>query len=369
MPAKCEKQGSLHVLPCPSTTAVESRVGFKFQAMAAIGAAAALAAGGAIGIIAYQTESCCYPPSAARVPVKKRASTATSLMGEVLCHIPGMMSKTRRHVTLVGDMLMHGSVPGHAEGSIFLRGAVVSLAGSEVRVMKEGEASIAIFLENEDEAEFWAEGLTSAITTSDSLPKLFSMHNREMQSLGKRNEEFASQNHHISKMLSLKRREFCEVERKAQNYEHVADMRQQEVQDLQARLADFTKLATAKETEMRRIREEVEAEKQRLRDERLKIEGQAASATAEAASRRNEVAELFTEVVNAETEAYEKEKKLKHLQKAHFEKSHQMEEVQKRLLSMQKLLEQSEAPSGRRSTCALDSWTGKVCLHPSLLAT
>lgn len=197
--------------------------------MAAMGVAAAVAAGGAIGIIAYQTSCGCYPSSASRVvsvPVKKRSSTTTSLMGEVLCQLPGMLGRTRRHVTLVGDMLMHGSVAGQAEGSIFLRGAEVCKHGKELHVIKDAELAIAIYFDDEEEADFWAKGLSSAVKVSDSLPKLFSMHAREMS---KRSEEAnASAANAISKLLSLKRRELTEVERKAHNYELVADQKQQE---------------------------------------------------------------------------------------------------------------------------------------------
>ncbi|CAK9033740.1 unnamed protein product [Durusdinium trenchii] len=301
-------------------------------AMAAMGVAAAVAAGGAIGIIAYQTSCGCYPSSASRVvsvPVKKRSSTTTSLMGEVLCQLPGMLGRTRRHVTLVGDMLMHGSVAGQAEGSIFLRGAEVCKHGKELHVIKDAELAIAIYFDDEEEADFWAKGLSSAVKVSDSLPKLFSMHAREMS---KRSEEAnASAANAISKLLSLKRRELTEVERKAHNYELVADQKQQEVQELQERLAAQAALASQKEEEMERLRQEVEAEKNKV--DRMELDTTAASAPADESSR---------------AENDEKEKCHRYHQRAHFEKSQKMEEVQKRLLAMQKLLEQSEAPGVRK---------------------
>eukprot|EP00913_Durusdinium_trenchii_P026766 g25107.t1 len=68
----------------------------------------------------------------------------------------------------------------------------------------------------------------------------------------------------ISKLLSLKRRELTEVERKAHNYELVADQKQQEVQELQERLAAQAALASQKEEEMERLRQEVEAEKNKV---------------------------------------------------------------------------------------------------------
>ena len=198
--------------------------------MAAMGVAAALAAGGAIGIISYQT-SCCYPAVASRaavsVPVKKRSSTTTSLTGEISCQLPGMLGRTRRHVTLVGDMLMHGSAAGQAEGSIFLRGAQVCRHAKELHVIKDAELAIAIYFDHEEEVDVWANGLSSAVRVSDTLPKLFSMHAREMN---KRSEEASASaaTQAISKLLSIKRRELTEVERKAHDYELVADQRQQE---------------------------------------------------------------------------------------------------------------------------------------------
>lgn len=309
--------------------------------MAAVGAAAAMAAGGAIAFIAYQTDCCCYASTTSVVPVKKRPSTATSLTGEASCYIAGALTSHRRHITLVGDLLMYGTAPGLAEGSIHLQGANVELRDSEIRILRNGELAMSIVLENDDEADFWADRLSAAAFMCESLPKLISMHNRQ------RNEEFAAENKQISKMLSLKCRQFSEVEQKANDYEQVAGERSQEVRELQEKIATFADRAAEKEEEVRRARQEVEEEKRRLRTDRMHIESKVASATAEAASRRNEVAELYTEVINAETMAEEKEKLLKKMERAHLEKSHQMEEVQKRLLTMQKLLEQSEAPAAR----------------------
>ena len=216
------------------------------------------------------------------VPVKKRASTATSLTGEVSCQLPHSLYRSRLHVTLVGDMLMHGSVAGLAEGSIFLRGADVCKGNKELHIIKDGELALTMYFEDEEDVEFWLEGLSSAVRVSESLPKLFSVHPREIH---KKNEEvslaqLAQQN--MSKLLSLKRRELTAVEEKAQGYQMVADQRQQEVRELQEQLSTYAVLASQKEEENERLRREV-AEKdekskmERQRQDRMELETTAAS--------------------------------------------------------------------------------------------
>lgn len=191
---------------------------------------------------------------------------------------------------------MHGSAAGQAEDSIFLRGAQVFRYGKELQVIKDGELTIAMFFDHDEEAELWGNGLSSALRVSDSLPKLFSV--------AKRSE--ASQ---VSKLLSLKRKELHEVEQKAHSYELVADQRQQQVHELQQRLATAELIASEKDQEMERLRQRCDME-------------------------------LSTPSAEGESRLQQREKK-------------KMEEVQKRLLAMQKLLEQSDPPrKPRRSTPA-----------------
>lgn len=322
--------------------------------MAAMGVAAAVAAGGAIGIITYQTSCGCYPSSSSRpvvVPVKKRASTATSLTGELSCQLPHNLYRSRLHVTLVGDMLMHGCVAGLAEGSIFLRGADICKGNKELHIIKDGELALTMYFEDEEDVEFWLEGLSSAVRVSDSLPKLFSVHTREMH---KKNEEvslaqLAQQN--MSKLLSLKRRELTAVEEKAQGYQMVADQRQQEVRELQEQLSTYAVLASQKEEENERLRLEV-AEKdekskmERQRQDRMELETTAAST--------GDVTKYLDSAVDFASDGSATHSKDKagsgstHSQRAQMSKNQKMEEVQKRLLAMQKLLEQSETSSHPR---------------------
>lgn len=320
--------------------------------MAAMGVAAAVAAGGAIGIITYQTSCGCYPSSSSRpvvVPVKKRASTASSLTGEVSCQLPHNLYRSRLHVTLVGDMLMHGCVAGLAEDSIFLRGADICKGNKELHIIKDGELALTMYFEDEEDVEFWLEGLSSAVRVSENLPKLFSVHTREIH---KKNEEvslaqLAQQN--MSKLLSLKRRELTAVEEKAQGYQMVADQRQQEVRELQEQLSTYAVLASQKEEENERLRLEV-AEKdekskmERQRQDRMELETTAAST--------EDVAKYLDSAVDFASDGSATHSKDKgglsgsrHSQRAQMAKNQKMEEVQKRLLAMQKLLEQSETSS------------------------
>eukprot|EP00435_Cladocopium_sp_Y103_P012980 s402_g3.t1 len=321
-------------------------------AMAAMGVAAAVAAGGAIGIITYQTSCGCYPSSSSRpvvVPVKKRASTATSLTGEVSCQLPQNLYRSRLHVTLVGDMLMHGCVAGLAEGSIFLRGADICKGNKELHIIKDGELALTMYFDDEEDVEFWLEGLSSAVRVSDSLPKLFSVHTREIH---KKNEEASLAQQNMSKLLSLKRRELTAVEEKAQGYQMVADQRQQEVRELQEQLSTYAVLASQKEEENERLRLEV-AEKdekskiERQRQDRMELETTAAST--------EDVTKYLDSAVDFPSDGSATHSKDKgslsgsrHSQRAQIAKNQKMEEVQKRLLAMQKLLEQSDTSSSHR---------------------
>eukprot|EP00438_Fugacium_kawagutii_P007187 Skav210220 [mRNA] locus=scaffold2492:223566:224564:- [translate_table: standard] len=317
-----------------------------------MGVVAAVAAGGAIGIVSYQASCGCCPLSSSRpvaVPVKKRASTATSLTGEVSCQLPGTLGRSCVHCTLVGDMLMYGFAAGQAEGSIFLRGAEICKNGKgELCVIKDGELALTMYFETEEDVEFWLEGLSSAVRVSDSLPKLFSVQTREIR---KKNEEvnLAKQDmSNYSKLLSLKRRELTEVEEKAQNYQFVADQRQQEVRELQERLSTVAVLASQKEEENERLRLEV-AEKEEINKmqierlahlDRLELETTAAS-TPDGQKCLDSAVD-----VGSDGSASNGNRSMRSSQRA---KQQKMEEVQKRLLAMQKLLEQSDSSTMRRA--------------------
>ena len=286
--------------------------------MAAMGMAAAVAAGGAIGIIAYQTSCGCYPGSRpVAVPVKKRASTS-SVSGECMCLLPGNLSRSKLHLTLVGDMLLYGSGRGQAEGSIFLRGAELCKDVKVLHVIKDGERAISIDL-NDENADFWLQGLSSAVR-AETLPKLFSVHTREAY---KKKEEATNAHANVSKLLSLKRRELTEVEEKAQTYQMMADQHQQKVLELEARISSFEVLASQKDQENERLRLEVEA------NENKKIE------TARFPDRLEDL-----EVSGSSgSSGFCPQRGGGHRQRDSNLKNQKMEEVQKRLLAMQKLLE------------------------------
>ena len=304
--------------------------------MAAMGVAAAIAAGGAIGIITYQTSCGCYPSSSSHpvmVPVKKRASTATSLTGEVSCQLPGTLGRCRLHVTLVGDMLMHGFVAGQAEGSIFLRGADICRSNKELHIIHDGELALTMYFDYEEDAECWAQGLSSAVRVSDSLPKLFSVQTRE---INKKKEEASLAQANMSKLLSMKRRELTEVEEKAQSYQMAADQREREVLELQERLSSYAVLASQKEEENERLRLEMaeNSEKNKIqRQQALHLDELETTAASEA---KKNLDDLTSSASHSKGPR----------------KNQKMEEVQKRLLAMQKLLAQSDAPRARHSVPA-----------------
>ena len=244
---------------------------------------------------------------------------------------------------------MHGCVAGLAEDSIFLRGADICKGNKELHIIKDGELALTMYFEDEEDVEFWLEGLSCAVRVSENLPKLFSVHTREIH---KKNEEvslaqLAQQN--MSKLLSLKRRELTAVEEKAQGYQMVADQRQQEVRELQEQLSTYAVLASQKEEENERLRLEV-AEKdekskmERQRQDRMELETTAAST--------EDVAKYLDSAVDFASDGSATHSKDKgglsgsrHSQCAQMAKNQKMEEVQKRLLAMQKLLEQSETSS------------------------
>ena len=84
----------------------------------------------------------CYnvPPTPTNQPfmanVPRRASTS-SVSGECMCLLPGNLSRSKLHLTLVGDMLLYGSGRGQAEGSIFLRGAELCKDVKVLHVIKD----------------------------------------------------------------------------------------------------------------------------------------------------------------------------------------------------------------------------------------
>eukprot|EP00441_Pelagodinium_beii_P045786 CAMPEP_0197623250 /NCGR_PEP_ID=MMETSP1338-20131121/3299_1 /TAXON_ID=43686 ORGANISM="Pelagodinium beii, Strain RCC1491" /NCGR_SAMPLE_ID=MMETSP1338 /ASSEMBLY_ACC=CAM_ASM_000754 /LENGTH=347 /DNA_ID=CAMNT_0043193161 /DNA_START=39 /DNA_END=1082 /DNA_ORIENTATION=- len=300
--------------------------------MAMLGAAAALTAGAAAAAVALQQNWCMSGAEAVLVPVKKRASTATTASCEAYLSIPEMLVHGKRHITLVGDMLMYAQEVGKAEGSVHLQGAQVTWHFREVRATKESEVLISLTFDTEDEAEFWSEKIRTSSMMSENLPKLFSMQRRQLQNLGQRNQE-------ISKHLSTKRRECLEVERKARSYEEVVGQRSQEVRDLEARAADFQEMATQREMDLQYLREQLEVEKKRFLEERASIETKVQDLSEEVDLRQNEVAELSAEVITAETEAEEKEMQLQKLADMHGTTADQMAMVQERLRQMQELLD------------------------------
>jgi len=305
--------------------------------MAMLGTAAALTAGAAAAAVALQQDWCLTGAQAVFVPVKKRASTATTASCEAYCSIPDML-RGKRYITLVGDMLMFAQEAGKAEGSVHLQGARTTWHLREVRTTKDSELLISLTFDTENEAEFWAEKIKTSSMMSENLPKLFSLQRRQMQHLGQKNQEFSSANAQISKLLSSKRRECFEVEQKARFYEEDVGRQSKEVKNLTARAADFQQMASQRELEMKYLHDKLEEQKKQFLQERMSIETKVQAVVAEADLRRNEVAELSAEVITAETEAEEKEIQLRSLASMHQVTEDQMAMVQDRLMQMQQLL-------------------------------
>ena len=60
-----------------------------------------------------------------------------------MCLLPGNLSRSRLHLTLVGDMLLYGAGRGQAEGSIFLRGAELCQDVKVLHVIKDAGLDLA----------------------------------------------------------------------------------------------------------------------------------------------------------------------------------------------------------------------------------
>jgi len=262
-----------------------------------------------------------------------------------------MFATTKCYITIVGDMLMYGHQQGHAEGSVHLQGAsAICCGGREVVITKDGNRLAVVTLSCEKEAVSWAEQMSSVSTMSENLPKLFSIQGRELLNLGQRNQEFETENQKYVKLLSMKRRECTEVERKANDYAAAVGQRSREAAELRNKAMSYAELAAKREADIKKLRLEVEQEKRKHLANRLEMETKVAMMSAEASARRNEVAELSAEVISAECVALEKEQELDKVAKDRQQQTKQLAVVRNSLLAMQGLLATEEVkPTRRRS--------------------
>lgn len=316
-----------------------------------LGTAAAIAAGAATAaaLLKHASSSRCFAgPQAVLVPIKKRASTNVTQSGQAFVRTPDMFATTKCYITIVGDMLMYGQQPGHAEGSVHLQGVSTACSGREVVITKDGDRLAVITMSYQEEAESWAEQMSSVATMSENLPKLFSIQGRELMNLDQRNQEFETENRKYVKLLSMKRRECTEVERKANDYAAAVGLRSREAAELRNKALSYAELAAKREADLTRLRLEVEEEKRKHLADRLEMQTKVAMMSAEANASRNEVAELSAEVISVECAALEKERELDKLAKDQHQQSKQLSVVRNSLVAMQELLAHDETKQSKR---------------------
>eukprot|EP00930_Biecheleria_cincta_P078959 TRINITY_DN6660_c0_g1_i1.p1 TRINITY_DN6660_c0_g1~~TRINITY_DN6660_c0_g1_i1.p1 ORF type:complete len:354 (+),score=83.07 TRINITY_DN6660_c0_g1_i1:49-1062(+) len=319
--------------------------------MAMLGTAAAIAAGAAtsMALLKHVMSSRCFTgPQAVLVPIKKRASTNVTQSGQAFVRTPDMFATTKCYITIVGDMLMYGQQQGHAGGSVHLQGISATCNGREIVITKDGDTLAVVTMSRPEEAESWAEQMSVVSTMSENLPKLFSIQGRELLNLGQRNQEFETENRKYVKLLSMKRRECTEVERKANDYAAAVGQRSREAAELRNKALSYAELAAQREADLTRLRLEVEEEKRKHFADRLAMETKVAMMSAEANASRNEVAELSAEVISVECAALEKDMEIDKLAKDRHQQSKQLAVVRNSLVAMQELLANDQVKQSKR---------------------
>jgi hypothetical protein len=114
-------------------------------------------------------------------------------LGIVMCHLRGKCMRVRRHVTLIGDLLVVSYRPGSANRMIPLKGVqVVSTIGDRTVKLIDASGSVpaTFWLESEEQCTEWSEELKQSNLPTAAVSKFLSINRQQREQLAAETAEW-----------------------------------------------------------------------------------------------------------------------------------------------------------------------------------